>query len=124
MGVLLYLNTDTSYMELENIQELKITQAFNEHGILTLTALIQEDTKTKYATEIKPYEMVEVVVGEEGNYKTIFKGIVKNIEIHQIKKTYYLFVTAATGSYKMDLEIRSRSFQDKGITYKQMLEIA
>lgn len=30
-----------------------------------MTALIQEDAKTKYATKIKPYEMVEVVVGEE-----------------------------------------------------------
>jgi len=122
MAIKIYLNTATSYKELETIDELKITNVLNDHGYLYLTAIINEEVKTKYVTEVNNFETVEIAVVEDDKTETIFKGFVKEATIHLVKGNYLLFVTAVTGSYECDLELKSKSFQNKNMTYEDMLK--
>lgn len=133
----LYLHTDSSFKLVENIEELVITQNVNDHGYLRLTAILQEEANTEYATTIQAFESIEVVTqnntyetedgtGESENSTnetvTIFRGIIQNITVKHINKQYYLSVLAATGTYRADIELRSRSFQDKTLSYKAVVE--
>ncbi len=120
MGIVTYLHTDSSYREVVNLQELKITQTINEHATLHLTAILKETSEIEYVSNTNAYDTIEVVK-DEPEYKTIFKGIVRNIEIQQIDKVYYLFVTGVSGSFFADIEKKSCSFQDKGMTYYEMV---
>lgn len=122
MAILLNINIGSNYEELETIVELKIQQTMNDHGYLHLGAILQESAKTKYVTEVKALEKIEVASFEKGKIHTMFKGIVKKATVRQVKKVYYLFIEAVTGSYIADIEMKSRSFQNKEMTYRSLLK--
>ena len=122
MSAVIYLNTATGIQELQDIQSLKITHGINDHGYLSLSAKILHSAGTSYILNCKEFETVEVAVGEEDGLKTIFMGIVKEAEIEEIKDAYLLHVDAVTGSYKTDIEFRSRSFQDKDMAYETLMK--
>ncbi len=123
MGMLVYLNIDSSIRELENIEELNIIHELNEHGRLYMTAIIQEESKADFAKNITGYKTIEVVSQDEKDeYVTLFKGVVTKVVVHQIKGVYFLIVEGKTGSLKADAEIKSRSFQDKEMTYRYMVK--
>ena len=58
----------------------------------------------------------------ELNTVPLFKGIILNITIKAVMGVYYLEAEAISNTYNMDVKLNSRSFQNKDMTYKALVE--
>ena len=67
---------------------------------------------------------ITVTIGESGNAsrELLFNGIIQDVHIFAENGTKQAIVMAKTSSIRMDRERRSRSFQDTGMTYAQIID--
>lgn len=121
MAIRTFLHSGTSFIELLNLEKLEIIQQVNEHAVLELVAVLKEESEIKYARNVNAFETIEIYV-EDKERKTVFVGFMKSIRIKQIEKSNYLYIQGVSATYKTDLKIKSRSFQDINITYKSMIQ--
>jgi len=149
MQIRTYLHTASGLKEILALHELKITQKINEHATLLLTARLTEEAKeVSYIQNAKALDVVEVVLEDENTgggssdvlgsqdntalinaiedsggsgQRTIFKGVLKNINIQRQDKHNFLIVEAYSSSYLADIEINCRSFQDESETYESIV---
>ena len=116
-----YIHTASSIVKILDLQDLKITQKINIHASLLLTARLLEESQTNLIRATKALDIIEVAV-EGTKYETLFKGVIKNIQIQRKDGHYFLIVEALSSSYLADIEVNSRSFQDKDETYKSIVD--
>ncbi|MBW6411944.1 late control protein D, partial [Clostridium sp. YB-6] len=143
MGEINKLRVKSPY-ELMKIVDIKIENKPNKHGYLYLKCLIDESInfnstiKASTEDEICIYEELEDTNNEnkstssdekivninevnEGNSKRLFNGIVQNIRTSNVDGIYYLEIQALTSSIKLDIEKKSRSFQNIDMTYDELI---
>ncbi|MBW6410334.1 late control protein D, partial [Clostridium sp. YB-6] len=143
MGEIHKLRVKSPY-ELMKIVDIKIENKPNQHGYLYLKCLIDESInfnsaiKASIEDEICVYEELENTNNEnkstssdekianinevnEGNSKRLFNGIVQNIRTSNVDGIYYLEIQALTSSIKLDIEKKSRSFQNIDMTYDELI---
>ncbi|OOM11682.1 late control protein D [Clostridium saccharobutylicum] len=143
MGEIHKLRVKSPY-ELMKIVDIKIENKPNEHGYLYLKCLIDESInfnstiKASTEDEIIVYEELENTEDEdkstgndtekininevnERNSKRLFNGIVQNVRTTNINGIYYLEIQALTSSIKLDIEKKSRSFQNADMTYSDLI---
>ncbi len=113
--------------ELVHIEKVHIDKKINEHGKMYITGTVPSETKDEYINTTTPETTVRLVSTKDSE-KTIFCGVISNIEINTFGDNYKLVLECLTSSYLMDTVIKKRSFQDinkrysdliKGITYEQ-----
>lgn len=103
-------------LQARTILSVKISHKPGEHGILELTADLGEVNGdfpvqlTESSQEMVLYEH------REGKRNRLFCGIIVNLEVYSTGKSYYAKVKAYTNSYLMDIQKKSRSFQDTTMT--------
>jgi len=121
--------TDVTYehlaiepFELVTLNELIITKKINEHGTLYFTGEIPESVKDEYVLKADFGTPVAVVQNKDSETKILFNGIIKDIGVKMEGSRYYLSVNAVTGTYLMDIQIKSRSFQDNNMMYSNLVE--
>ncbi len=135
MGEIHKLRVKSPY-ELMKIVDIKIENKPNEHGYLYLKCLIDEGINFNSAIEASTedeiiiYEELEytqdkasVNINEvdERNSKRLFNGLVQNMRTANISGIYYLEIQALTSSIKLDIEKKSRSFQNVNMTYDDLI---
>jgi len=109
--------------EIERILEVKIEQEINEHATLFCRALLAESTGFSYIQQdVKGTKISLMVANHSDQDATLFQGMIKEIEVKVVEGTYYLEVQAISYSSLLDVGQRSRSFQDKKMTYTQLVE--
>ncbi|MHC1748111.1 MAG: hypothetical protein AB9856_06960 [Cellulosilyticaceae bacterium] len=121
MGTITYQQLKTNIEHIQSIEKVKLIQKLNEHVTLYLTAIIKEDSQDSYVKEIQEQTQIELFTqGENG--KTLFKGMIQNLKINVVNNIYYLEIIGISNSYAMDIKKKSRSFQDKNMTYEVLLK--
>lgn len=60
MSIHTYLTLGRTLFDIENLEEMKIVQKPNEHGILYLTAIVKESKKDEYLNTIGAMDNIEV----------------------------------------------------------------
>ena len=122
MEALYKLRIDSPYEILE-IEDIKIKSIPNEHGYLYLKCLIDDNINERYSVEASTNDKIKVY--EETNDKdeeaTIFNGIIQNIITIHDNGVYYLEIEALTSSSELDIEEKSRSFQDVEMSYDELI---
>ena len=109
--------------EIKRILEVRITQEVNEHATLYCRGLLAEDIGLSYIEQnAKGKNISLIVLGHSRNEAVLYSGIIKEIEVKVIEGVYHLEVHAISYSSLLDVKQRSRSFQDKKMTYTQLLE--
>jgi hypothetical protein len=137
MGAVHELRVKSPY-QLLKIEDIKIENKPNEHGYLYLKCLIEDsikfDSAIKASTddEICVYEQLEAESSNEAvvninevnerNSKRLFNGMINNIKTSNINGVYYLEIEALTSSIELDIKEKSRSFQNAGITYDELIQ--
>ncbi|KAI3349178.1 hypothetical protein [Clostridium botulinum] len=120
--------------EILKIEDIKILCKPNEHGKVYLKCLIDDSVNFKYSIEastndkICVYEEIENTdlnnnentVNEEKR-TTIFNGIIDNIKTTNINGIYYLELEGSSSSSLLDIEKRTRSFQDINMSYDELI---
>ncbi|NFS28747.1 hypothetical protein FDF12_14995 [Clostridium botulinum] len=120
--------------EILKIEDIKILCKPNEHGKVYLKCLIDDSVNFKYSIEastndkICVYEEIENTDLNNNENKTneekrtiIFYGIIDNIKTTNINGIYYLELEGSSSSSLLDIEKRTRSFQDINMSYDELI---
>ncbi len=105
-----------------SITECKIEKKVNEHGKAKIVGIIEnamEDICISYAEK---QEYLTVVAKEfSGESNVIFVGYIENMEI-DCNTVKVLTLELSTGTKQMDLSLRTRTFQNVGMTYQDIIK--
>lgn len=106
------------------IKKLKITREVNEHGKLYISGIISDKHLDKYVEVADGEETIKVSIkDEDDNITDLFEGIVTNISISASNDIRTLEVEALSKTFLMDIEKKSRSFQNENYSYDDVFNI-
>ncbi|NLW48398.1 MAG: hypothetical protein GXY86_13830 [Firmicutes bacterium] len=116
-------NLEIVPFKLERLIEFKLTRRINEHERLYFSGVITEDYKDQQIHDISPETIIEVNQLDKDNQKTLlFKGLVGHLEIKTVRGIYYIQVEAVSVTQKLDVKLKSRSFQNQNMTYEDLIK--
>ncbi|GAA0078128.1 hypothetical protein UT300005_25060 [Clostridium sp. CTA-5] len=121
MEVLHKLKIDCPY-EILKIEDIKIFCKPNEHGHLYLKCLIDDSINFKYSIEALTED--KIILYEElenGEKSIIFNGIIQDVKTTNNQGIYFLELEASTSSFNLDIEEKTRSFQDGEMSYDDLI---
>ena len=105
----------------EKILNIKITREINEHGKLYINGVIEDKYTDKYVEGAKDDESIKVSVKDNnGNIIDLFYGVVTSISINATDDVRVLEVEALSQTILMDIKKKSRTFQNKNSTYRDI----
>lgn len=103
------------------LQELEVLKQFNEHARLRFTGIVSKDQKDKYIHMTESCTQVELYLsGGEKDY-SLFRGVVVHVEVKAVHDIYYLTAEAISNTVSLDVKVKSRSFQEHGMTYEDLI---
>jgi len=106
------------------ILDLKIERIMNEHAKLSIKGIISDENLDKYVEVANENSHIKVSIkDDENNVKDLFQGMVTNIGISSINDVRTLEVEALSHTFSMDIEKKSRSFQGKDLTYRDIFNM-
>ncbi|EKQ50992.1 MULTISPECIES: phage baseplate assembly protein V [unclassified Clostridium] len=107
----------------EKIKVLKITRELNEHAKLYINGVISDESADKYVEEADDEASIKISVKDnEGNVTDLFEGIISNIGIDASNDVRTLEVEALSKTVLMDIEKKSRTFQNENDTYEDIFK--
>ena len=121
MPAITYLQLETNLECVQQINEVKMLQCINEHAYLYLTAILSDHCKDDYVKKTLSQE--QITLSTKGDKpKILFKGMIQQIRTEAEGGIYYLKIKAVSNSFQTDIKKECRSFQDKNMTYKNMIQ--
>lgn len=108
--VISYKELKISLCQILYVKELNIQESINNHGTLTLTAILTNEMKAEMIHQLD--EVINVYYGEGESCVSLFQGRITTISFDTEGELYRLYVTAKSYTYGMDITRKSRSFQD------------
>ncbi|MET3940623.1 hypothetical protein ABIC22_003435 [Paenibacillus sp. PvP094] len=106
---------------LENVQ---ITRQVNEHAKLYVSGILPEENGPgilQVQAEGEPIVLRQV--DETGrSVRRLFHGVMTSLTVHLSGGIYRFELEALSNSYQMDIRIEERAFQNRGWTFKELIE--
>lgn len=119
--IITYLDLTVEPYKVEKILDVRIEQKINEHSTLYIKALLSDEIKDEYIKRCTQGSDVRLKAKSEEQSDVLFSGIVKDIQITVIQGSYYMELCAVSHSFLLDVEKKSRSFQNKQNTYTSLV---
>lgn len=108
---------------IEQLVDVRIKHEMNKHSTLYFRGLLADELKDNYVKDSSEGSSVSLLVNSvDGKREILFRGMVQEIEIKVSNNLYYLEVQAVSYSYLLDTKKKSRSFQDKQMSYTKLLQ--
>lgn len=104
-------------IQVKTILSVRISHRPGEHGVMELTADLGETNQDIPVYEAGSGQPVALFGVREGKREVLFCGVLTNLSAESMGKSFYVNITAMTYSYLMDIQKKSRSFQDTSMTY-------
>ncbi len=117
-----YDNLRIAPYELQYIQNMTIENKINDHGILKLTGVIDDQYKDQYVQSTDEDTVIEIFYEKDGLKSGVFYGVVTNIKVTIVNSVYTLFLEAKTIDYQLDLEKKKRDFQDVNMITHELID--
>lgn len=118
-----FQNLRISPYEARHLLEVKMVQQMNEHGTLYVKALLPEAPKNSYVDWCAGDNRIRLTcLLEDGSEAVLFQGLVRDIQVENAGETYYMEVRAFSCSCLLDIEKRTRTFQQKDMSYEMLME--
>ncbi|KNY27945.1 RHS repeat-associated core domain-containing protein [Pseudobacteroides cellulosolvens] len=103
------------------ISDIKIESKINEHATLYLYGIVDETVNFNSTVNASFDDEIHIYEAGESN-KTIFKGLITSVETKKINGVYYAQIQGISGSFRLDIKKKSRSFQDMNMTYPELVK--
>jgi len=105
-----------------SIREVKVRKAVNEHATFLIRGHVSEGNDI-YVLRNSASQGVKFTASDptEGQ-KEIFSGIISDIDIHTENDMSILTVSVVSRSALMDIDLKTRTFQDESMTYQNVTE--
>lgn len=117
---IVYFNETT--LSLQN-PKIKVMQKINEHVKVYLTGILTGTQTEEYAEYMDAGAGLMVSYVNDDHKKTLlFKGLITQIRIKNVANVAHLVAEAVSYTSQMDEEPRKRSFQNKKMKYKALLD--
>ncbi|EOS25073.1 hypothetical protein C804_04763 [Lachnospiraceae bacterium A4] len=117
-------NILTAPVEFLDILELQREEEVNQHGRMVLSGHITDEQEEEYLGLLtgSVWETVRAV-GDDGEEKTIFSGIITDFSITEINDHKKMTLEMMTGSSLMDEKKHFRSYQNPMLTYGDIFKM-
>ncbi|MCL1935155.1 MAG: hypothetical protein FWF57_02090 [Defluviitaleaceae bacterium] len=115
---LLYGDLTVQGFEELRIDVLKIEQEINEHAILTITGVFESEDPKSSLENIALNKTIKVM---KKNIP-VFTGIITISTATEPRKVVHVEITALSHTFNMDIELKSKSFQDKTMAYDSVFK--
>lgn len=102
--------------------ELMIVKRINDHARASIVAVVPDGEKDKYINMTKIQTPMEINHEGDSGTTCLFKGIVTDIEVKAVRGVYYARIEGMSSTFNLDLKLKRRSFQNKEMTYKSLIE--
>lgn len=103
--------------------ELKCSKELNQHGVVKITGLIEQEKGQEYMDMASKETWVSVnALSEDGAVRRFFSGILTDLWMKKEGQVYILTIEVKTGSFLLDIEPHIRSFQDSGFRYSKVID--
>ncbi len=117
-----YDNLKISTYDCKYIQDMKIENDINNHAILKLTCILDDEMKDSYIQNTDKETPIEVFYEKEESHFSLFNGIVTKIKIDVVNYVYTLLIEAKSFDYKMDIHKKKRDFQNVNMTTHELID--
>lgn len=106
------------------VEEYQGVQQINEHARVSLAGYIPFEKREEYLKVAGGQEWVQVAAtAKDGGESIFFCGIVEKTRMQVKGGTCRMELTLRSGTARMDNTPKTRSFQDIGLLYSDVLEI-
>lgn len=119
-SVYTYADISIAPYKFEKILDLKIVKELNNHSKLYIDGIVPEDTIDQYVECTDDNEKIEVSLKNKDKNTILFKGIVTNISVQATGNVRKVAIEALSSTFLMDVKKKTRSFQNKSTTYKEI----
>ncbi|MBQ9989548.1 MAG: hypothetical protein IJP31_01185 [Lachnospiraceae bacterium] len=107
---------------LVNVLRVEGIRELNRHGSLKITGMIRQEKEKEYRRMAMDEVWVKVdAVGEGGEREKFFCGLLTSIFFHKENQLSVVTLEIKTGSWLLDLDLHTRSFQQSGISYQKII---
>ena len=102
--------------------KVECTKELNQHSVIRITGIIEEENDCIYMNMATQETWVTVyAVSENEEINNFFVGILTGLWIKKEGQAYVLTIEVKTGSFLLDIKAHTRSFQDSGFQYSQVI---
>lgn len=116
-----FQNLKITPYEISHLLNVEMVTRINEHSTLYVRALLPEEKKDSYVQRCTGESNISLAyIRPDGSEYVLFQGLVSDIQVQNINGTYYMDVSAVSYSYLLDIEKRTRTFQQKGMSYEML----
>ncbi|MGF9820975.1 contractile injection system protein, VgrG/Pvc8 family, partial [Brevibacillus agri] len=112
-----------SPFEIQRLQDVKIIKTINDHARLYITAIIPDEKRDRCIDMATSEDIVALNLVENGSLvQTLFKGLIASVSVNVVRGVYQLELEAVSATQRMDGQRKQRSFQNKQMTYAELLD--
>ncbi|MDQ0718860.1 hypothetical protein QF049_000121 [Paenibacillus sp. W4I10] len=106
------------------LEGVQITRQVNEHAKLYVSGIIpEEDGPGILQVQAEGESIVLRQVDENGrSVRRLFHGVMTSLSVHLSGGVYRFELEALSNSYQMDMRIEERAFQNRGWTFKELIQ--
>ena len=105
-----------------NFLKVECTKELNQHGVIRITGIIEQENNSAYMNMASQETWVTVyAVSENEELKKFFVGVLTGLWIKKEGQVYILTIEVKTGSFLLDIKMHTRSFQNSGFQYSQVI---
>ena len=121
MSTITYENIQVNGIPFEKILYLRISHAPNAHGRAEIRGLIIREQARRLAEQTDETTGIEITTNAKEQPECLFYGVVSTLNIGQQSEYAVLDLVAETTSSRLSAKQNSRTFQNTGKTYGQIL---
>ncbi|MDE7322545.1 MAG: phage late control D family protein, partial [Lachnospiraceae bacterium] len=100
---------------------MECVKALNQHGSMAITGLIRQAQEQEYmALAAKETWVCVKAVSESGEEQVFFHGILTGMQMKKEAQVSEMTIEIQTGSFLLDIEKHTRSFQDAAFSYENV----
>ncbi|MFW6287593.1 MAG: contractile injection system protein, VgrG/Pvc8 family, partial [bacterium] len=102
------------------LEKMEINRDINEHTTVHINGFIKDENKKDYVNYLEKKDPKIIVTYDGDDTKILFKGIIENYKLYNKDQKYKLEINARSYSVLMERERRSRIYQNKNTSYKDI----
>ncbi|WFA85694.1 hypothetical protein [Paenibacillus amylolyticus] len=106
------------------LEEIRITRQINEHANLYISGVIpEEDGPGILHVQAEGEPIVLRQLDEMGkSVRRLFHGVMTSLTVHLVGGIYRFELEAISNTYQMDIEISERAFQNRAMSYGELVK--
>lgn len=115
------LRIDCPY-EILKIEKVKIICKGNEHGFLYAKCLLDDSMEFKYSIGASTNDKVSLYEKQSEKEEKLFEGYISKVKTTNNNGVYYIEIEALSGDIILDIKKKSHSFQNKNMSYDELIK--